>query len=105
VLLKKCIHCIFRLLQSQCLCPLFFLVFKLKMDEALLIFHNELPYNISVYYTSDYCYKVLKSCLIVLVVTYECFKHFLYQNERNINTFVPFTIQVEFCEQYKPFPY
>ncbi|KAK7148569.1 hypothetical protein R3I93_012795 [Phoxinus phoxinus] len=34
-------------------------VYKLKMDEALLIFHNELPYNISVYYTSDYCNKCL----------------------------------------------
>jgi len=52
------------------------------MDEALLIFHNELPYNISVYYTSDYCYKVLKSCLIVLIVTYECFKHFFFVPKR-----------------------
>ncbi|XP_026080696.1 heparan-alpha-glucosaminide N-acetyltransferase [Carassius auratus] len=34
-------------------------VYKLKMDEALLIFHNELPYIVSVYYTSDYCYKCL----------------------------------------------
>ncbi|XP_048060881.1 heparan-alpha-glucosaminide N-acetyltransferase isoform X1 [Megalobrama amblycephala] len=34
-------------------------VYMLKMDQALLTFHNELPYNISVYYTSDYCYKCL----------------------------------------------
>nr|XP_055025730.1 heparan-alpha-glucosaminide N-acetyltransferase isoform X2 [Misgurnus anguillicaudatus] len=33
--------------------------YKLKMDEALLTFQNELPYNISVLYTSDYCYKCL----------------------------------------------
>ncbi|KAI2657826.1 Heparan-alpha-glucosaminide N-acetyltransferase [Labeo rohita] len=29
------------------------------MDEALLIFHSELPYIVSVDYTSDYCYKCL----------------------------------------------
>ncbi|XP_050982366.1 heparan-alpha-glucosaminide N-acetyltransferase [Labeo rohita] len=33
--------------------------YKLKMDEALLIFHSELPYIVSVDYTSDYCYKCL----------------------------------------------
>ncbi|XP_067278614.1 heparan-alpha-glucosaminide N-acetyltransferase isoform X3 [Pseudorasbora parva] len=41
-------------------------VYKLKMDEALLIFHNELPYNISVYYTSDYCYKCLYQPLVTV---------------------------------------
>uniref|UniRef100_A0A9J8C7H8 Si:dkey-192p21.6 n=1 Tax=Cyprinus carpio carpio TaxID=630221 RepID=A0A9J8C7H8_CYPCA len=34
-------------------------VYKLKMDEALLKFYSELPYIVSVYYTSDYCYKCL----------------------------------------------
>lgn len=43
------------------LCP--FLVYKLKMDEALLKFYSELPYIVSVYYTSDYCYKVFQHFL------------------------------------------
>ncbi len=30
------------------------------MDEALLILNSELPYIVSVYYTSDYCYKVFQ---------------------------------------------
>ncbi|XP_052007439.1 heparan-alpha-glucosaminide N-acetyltransferase [Xyrauchen texanus] len=33
--------------------------YKLKMDEALLIFYSELPHSIIVHYTSDYCYKCL----------------------------------------------
>ncbi|XP_059422219.1 heparan-alpha-glucosaminide N-acetyltransferase [Carassius carassius] len=46
-------------LLSAGLCERHHKVYKLKMDEALLIFHNELPYIVSVYYTSDYCYKCL----------------------------------------------
>ncbi|XP_056327436.1 heparan-alpha-glucosaminide N-acetyltransferase [Danio aesculapii] len=48
------------------LCETHHEVYKLKMDEALIKFHNELPYNISVYYTSDYCYKCLYQPLATL---------------------------------------
>lgn len=49
------------------------------MDQALLTFRNELPYNISVYYTSDYCYKVFQ--IYFFLVTYECLKHFMYSQK------------------------
>ncbi|TRY54886.1 hypothetical protein DNTS_011000, partial [Danionella cerebrum] len=37
------------------------------MDEALIKFHNELPYDVSVFYTSDYCYKCLYQPLATVV--------------------------------------
>ncbi|KAI7805205.1 hypothetical protein IRJ41_001817 [Triplophysa rosa] len=43
-----------------------FFVYKLKMDEALLTFHSELQYSISVLYTSDYCYKCLYQKLAIV---------------------------------------
>ena len=30
------------------------------MDQALLTFHNRFPEGVDVFYTSDYCYKVVK---------------------------------------------
>lgn len=38
----------------------------LKLDQALLTFHNQLAEGVHVFYTSDFCYKVrnvLLSCL------------------------------------------
>ncbi|XP_077352550.1 heparan-alpha-glucosaminide N-acetyltransferase [Festucalex cinctus] len=36
----------------------------LKMDQALLIFHNQLPTEVEVLYTSDYCYKCVHQNLV-----------------------------------------
>ncbi|KAK7901694.1 hypothetical protein WMY93_018463 [Mugilogobius chulae] len=38
-------------------------VAPLKMDQALLIFHNDLTEEVQIYYTSDYCYKCLYQLL------------------------------------------
>ncbi|XP_061818002.1 heparan-alpha-glucosaminide N-acetyltransferase isoform X2 [Nerophis lumbriciformis] len=36
----------------------------LKMDQALLMFYNQLPHDVEVLYTSDYCYKCVYQRLI-----------------------------------------
>ncbi|XP_061914685.1 heparan-alpha-glucosaminide N-acetyltransferase-like isoform X1 [Entelurus aequoreus] len=36
----------------------------LKMDQALLMFYNQLPHDVEVLYTSDYCYKCMYQRLI-----------------------------------------
>ncbi|KAM9809083.1 heparan-alpha-glucosaminide N-acetyltransferase isoform 1-T1 [Syngnathus typhle] len=36
----------------------------LKMDQALVIFHNQLPHEVKVLYTSDYCYKCVYQSLV-----------------------------------------
>uniref|UniRef100_A0A087XSP2 Si:dkey-192p21.6 n=1 Tax=Poecilia formosa TaxID=48698 RepID=A0A087XSP2_POEFO len=38
----------------------------LKMDQALLTFHNKLTEPVRVFYTSDYCYKCLKQQLVTV---------------------------------------
>ncbi|XP_042289176.1 heparan-alpha-glucosaminide N-acetyltransferase isoform X3 [Thunnus maccoyii] len=35
-----------------------------KMDQALLSFHNQLPHEVEVFYTSDYCYKCVYQHLV-----------------------------------------
>ncbi|XP_058506800.1 heparan-alpha-glucosaminide N-acetyltransferase isoform X2 [Solea solea] len=39
---------------------------SLKMDQALLAFHNELTEEVQVFYTSDYCYKCLYQHLVTV---------------------------------------
>ncbi|KAG7512437.1 heparan-alpha-glucosaminide N-acetyltransferase-like [Solea senegalensis] len=39
---------------------------SLKMDQALLAFHNELTEEVQVFYTSDYCYKCLYQRLVTV---------------------------------------
>ncbi|KAK5908162.1 hypothetical protein CgunFtcFv8_016243 [Champsocephalus gunnari] len=38
----------------------------LKMDQALLIFHNQLAEEVQVFYTSDHCYKCLYQHLVTV---------------------------------------
>ncbi|XP_047206950.1 heparan-alpha-glucosaminide N-acetyltransferase [Girardinichthys multiradiatus] len=38
----------------------------LKMDQALLAFHNQLTEQVQVFYTSDYCYKCVKQPLVTV---------------------------------------
>ncbi|XP_023182860.1 heparan-alpha-glucosaminide N-acetyltransferase-like isoform X1 [Xiphophorus maculatus] len=38
----------------------------LKMDQALLTFHNKLTEPVRVFYTSDYCYKCVKQQLVTV---------------------------------------
>ncbi|KAL0964236.1 hypothetical protein UPYG_G00321180 [Umbra pygmaea] len=39
----------------------------LKMDQALLTIHNQLPTGVEVFYTSDYCYKCLYQPLVSIL--------------------------------------
>lgn len=55
------------------------LVYELRMDEALLTFHSELPYSVSVLYTSDYCYKVILKCIILFKTSITA--HLLIQSQ------------------------
>lgn len=42
---------------NQCF-VFFFESADLKMDQALLTFHNQLKEEVQVFYTTDYCHKV-----------------------------------------------
>lgn len=48
----------------------------LKLDQALLTFHNQLTEDVQVFYTSDYCYKV-KNCTVSLIPPC-CLSWFVY---------------------------
>ncbi|XP_057704672.1 heparan-alpha-glucosaminide N-acetyltransferase [Corythoichthys intestinalis] len=60
----------------------------LKMDQALLIFHNQLPHEVEVLYTSDYCYKCVYQHLVHVKASYN-------NASTVISTKFTLTIQVE----------
>ncbi|XP_061644897.1 heparan-alpha-glucosaminide N-acetyltransferase isoform X7 [Phyllopteryx taeniolatus] len=60
----------------------------LKMDQALLIFHNQLPHEVEVLYTSDYCYKCVYQSLVHVKASYN-------NASTVINTKFTLSVQVE----------
>ncbi|XP_051935899.1 heparan-alpha-glucosaminide N-acetyltransferase [Hippocampus zosterae] len=60
----------------------------LKTDQALLIFHNRLPHEVEVLYTSDFCYKCVYQSLVHVKASYN-------NVTAAISTKFPLSLQVE----------